>query len=141
MHSQSLFNKWCNIFEQNKSELTPKLTRENAMVELSTKVTKNNTLFLLLLLLKIYWRLTNNKIVYFRHQLVWSVTPVLGSSTSFFLSWDPLLLLSNVNQSLITNVYLFTRGGRLTWTSFFIGKLTVSKTTVCFKCPQIIYII
>ncbi len=45
MRSQTRFNKWSNIFEQNKSELTPKLTRENAMVELSTKVTKNNTLF------------------------------------------------------------------------------------------------
>ncbi len=40
----------------------------------------------LLLLLKMYWRLTNNKIVYFRHQLVWSVdqNDLLRSPLFFF---------------------------------------------------------
>ncbi len=39
-----------------------------------------------LLLLKIYWRLTNNKMVYFRHQLVWSVdqNDLLPSPPFFF---------------------------------------------------------
>ncbi len=67
--------------------------------------------FLLLLLLKIYWRLTNNKIVYFRHQLVWSVdqNDLLPNPLVFFYSLPQICyfkVLKNKTIAFISRVIL-----------------------------------
>lgn len=46
-------------------------------------------LLLLLLLLQFYWRFANNKMVRYRHQLVWSVDPqTLPKCLLSFKNWN-----------------------------------------------------